>query len=166
MAGDDQDIIDTIAAHNCRTWQDDGHCDCGREFDSIGEWAAHMFDELHLKRESATDGIEPVDDPPPGKHRYVTGWMSGPKATVRIVEGSGYVHDRKGGIVLLGEWGRECRIECHRCDTVLQLRVCADEVLSDAECDERMDKYLRGRGWIPAFLPGDTCPGCAKEVDQ
>ncbi|MCH9728403.1 MAG: hypothetical protein K0U84_01745 [Actinomycetia bacterium] len=110
-----------------------------------------------------------VSIPQPGK-RYgvelINVWHHEPGGRDALTVCSGYVHDRKGGIVLLGEWGRECRIECHRCDTVLQLRVCADEVLSDAECDERMDKYLRGRGWIPAFMPGDTCPGCAKEVDQ
>ena len=30
--------------------------------------------ELGMTRESAVDGISPVDDPPPGQHRYVTEW--------------------------------------------------------------------------------------------
>jgi len=32
--------------------------------------------ELGLTRESAQDGIAPVDDPPVGQHRYVTDWMT------------------------------------------------------------------------------------------
>jgi len=33
--------------------------------------------ELGLTRESAQDGIAPVDDPPVGQHRYVTEWSEG-----------------------------------------------------------------------------------------
>ena len=32
--------------------------------------------ELGMTRESAVDGISPVDDPPPGQHRYVTDWTT------------------------------------------------------------------------------------------
>lgn len=79
--------------------------------------------------------------------------------TVQIVEGPGYRLSSEG-IVLLGEWGRDVPIECRICGTVLQLRLCADEVLSTKECNKHMDEYLRNRGWTPAFLPGDTCPDC------
>ena len=34
-----------------------------------------VIEELGITRESAVDGISPVDDPPPGQHRYVTEWI-------------------------------------------------------------------------------------------
>lgn len=35
--------------------------------------------ELGLRRESMTDGISPVDDPPAWHHRYVTSWVADDK---------------------------------------------------------------------------------------
>ena len=40
------------------------------------ELADAVMTALALTRESATDGIAPTDDPPPGFHRYVTEWVS------------------------------------------------------------------------------------------
>jgi hypothetical protein len=63
-------------------------CACGEDFGlsndgweaAVQEWAVHVADAvmtaLALTRESATDGIAPTDDPPPGFHRYVTEWSN------------------------------------------------------------------------------------------
>ena len=42
---------------------------------SMRDMADAVIAELEMTRESAVDGISPVDDPPPGQHRYVTDWI-------------------------------------------------------------------------------------------
>lgn len=55
-------------------------CNCGCTWTAGGTHGEHVADvlirELKLTRESAQDGIAPVDDPPVGQHRYVTEWTN------------------------------------------------------------------------------------------
>lgn len=81
--------------------------------------------------------------------------------SVRIVEGPGYVPDGKGGIILLGEWGRDVVIECAECSYSKEFRLCADEVLTDVVCDCYMDEHLASLGW--GHTP-DMCPACMEEL--
>jgi len=80
-------------------------------------------------------------------------------SNVIITEGRGYIPDGKGGIVLLGEWGRDIVIECAECGTSKEFRLCADDVLPDAVCDAYMDEHLAGIGW--GHTP-DLCPKCTE----
>lgn len=82
-----------------------------------------------------------------------------------VSEGPGYVPDGRGGIVLLGEWGREITISCGYCCIVKQFRLCADSVLTDAECDTHLDDHLRSLGWsvgVPSL--DDVCPDCTGQL--
>jgi hypothetical protein len=85
--------------------------------------------------------------------------------SVQIVEGPGYAPDGKGGIVLLGEYGRDVTVTCGSCCITKQLRLCSDKVLADIVCDTHLDEHLRRLGWsvgIPKF--DDVCPKCTQEA--
>ena len=77
-------LRDRIAAVLYDHWSTYGNdCECGwncaKELSFSANYEAHVADaviaELEMTRESAVDGISPVDDPPPGQHRYVTDWI-------------------------------------------------------------------------------------------
>lgn len=82
--------------------------------------------------------------------------------TVQIVEGPGYRTDGMGGIVLLGEWGRDVTIECEHCHSAKQFRLCADELLEDDKCDDLLNEHLRSLGWSMSVDFDDICPDCTK----
>lgn len=62
-------------------------------------------------------------------------------------------------LMLLGEFGRDVTVECVVCQCGWQLKLIADEVLADQQCDDILNAHLREQGWgIDAS--GDTCPVC------
>lgn len=65
------------------------------------------------------------------------------------------------GIELLGEYGQLVHAECN-CGSRIELRVCADAPIADAECDGLIDGYLTELGWAvdPVRSSSDVCPAC------
>jgi len=81
-------------------------------------------------------------------------------APVIVPDGQHVVADSRG-LVIRGEYSRPITVTCQRCGTTLALRLCADELLPDAECDNVLEDYLRGLGWAPARSEDDDlCPRC------
>lgn len=70
-----------------------------------------------------------------------------------------YVPVGSNELMLLGEFSRTITIECCRCQCGIRLKLIADELLADEQCDEVLNAHLHDRGWRTGG--DDTCPECA-----
>jgi len=66
-------------------------------------------------------------------------------------------------LMLLGEFSRTVTVECAACEWSWPLKLIADDVLTDDQCDELLNSYLRDHGWGVGV--DDTCPTCATSLD-
>ena len=83
--------------------------------------------------------------------------MNAPKI---VAEGE-HVRCTPRGIVVVGEFSRPVEAACSTCSYREPLRLIADDLLDDAECDRVLTEYLEGFGW-DCRDDGDVCPECVK----
>lgn len=80
----------------------------------------------------------------------------------RIIAEGKHVRHTARGIVITGEFSRPVEATCSECSHAEPLRLVADDILDDNECDEVLTAYLEGAGWYCGPDGDDVCPTCTK----
>lgn len=62
-------------------------------------------------------------------------------------------------LMLLGEFSRTVPVTCIQCGITKRFKLVADELHSDEESDQILNRYLRRMGWVVG--DNDICPRCA-----
>jgi hypothetical protein len=78
----------------------------------------------------------------------------------RVIPGELPAYEAVGNntLMLLSEFSRPITVTCGQCPTEVSLKLLADELLSEEQCDEVLSGYLADIGWRPG--PPDYCPTC------
>lgn len=76
----------------------------------------------------------------------------------RVVPDGHHLRYTSDGFVMLGKMSRLVTARCAECSHDVPLRLCADEPISQEECDDVLTSYLESEGWD--CHDDDVCPTC------